>query len=65
MVQTTFSCRYAAIHLVYHPFYTSAEKSFDEGGTFLRMGCIRTRGSVHPLVRKRGAYEIVFGGFYV
>ena len=42
MVQTTFSCRYAAIHLVYHPFYTSAEKGFDEGETFRSLGHIRT-----------------------
>ena len=27
---------------MYHPFYTSAEKSFDEGGTFRSLGHIRT-----------------------
>ena len=48
---------------MYHPFYTSAEKGFDEGGTFLRMGCIRTRGSVHPLVRKRGCVRNSFWRF--
>ena len=36
MVQTTLSCRYAAIHLVYLGFYTREEKMCPEGAVFLQ-----------------------------
>ena len=31
MAQATLSCRYAAIHLVYHGFYTSRGRKFPHG----------------------------------
>ncbi len=36
MVQTTLSCRYAAIHLVYLGFYTREEKMCPEDAVFLQ-----------------------------
>ena len=36
MVQTTLSCRYAAIHLVYLGIYTREEKMCPQGAVFLR-----------------------------
>ena len=36
MVQTTLSCRYAAIHLVYLGIYTGEEKCARQGAVFLQ-----------------------------
>ena len=36
MAQATLSCRYAAIHLVYHGFYTREEKMCPQGAVFLQ-----------------------------
>ena len=36
MVQTTLSCRYAAIHLVYLGIYTREEKMCPQGAVFLQ-----------------------------
>ena len=65
MVQTTFSCRYAAIHLVYHPFIQVRRKVSTKEELFsawdVSEPAVRYILSYASVV----AYEIVFGGFYV
>ena len=48
MVQTTLSCRYAAIHLVYHRIYTRDEKMCPKGAVF-RQPSIETVVSIEEL----------------
>ena len=52
MVQTTLSCRYAAIHLVYLGFYTREEKMCPEDAVFLQHS-IESVVSIERLLEKR------------
>ena len=52
MVQTTLSCRYAAIHLVYLGIYTREEKMCPEGAAF-RQDSIESVVSIERLLEKR------------
>ena len=52
VVQTTLSCRYAAIHLVYLGFYTREEKMCPEDAVFLQHS-IESVVSIERLLEKR------------
>ena len=44
MAQATLSCRYAAIHLVYHGFYSSRGRKFPNGNFRTSVFCeVRTQ----------------------
>ena len=56
MVQTTLSCRYAAIHLVYLGFYTREEKMCPEDAVFLQHS-IESVVSIERLLGKRSFFD--------